>query len=66
MYQEFKTKDKMLGFIQRLGFEAIIESKIEIGKKGKIWWVKYHKKTIDNEGEIMYNILVKERGNQIC
>ena len=40
MYQEFKTKDKMLGFIQRLSFERIRSNRVEIGKTGKLWWIK--------------------------
>lgn len=41
MVREFKTKDQMLGFIKRFSFENVRYNRIEIGKKGKIWWVSY-------------------------
>ena len=41
MSKEFKTKDEALKFIKKLSFDGLRYNRIELGKRGKIWWISY-------------------------
>lgn len=41
MLKTFKTKDEALKFIKKLSFDRIRYNRVEIGKRGKEWWVSY-------------------------
>ena len=41
MIKTFKTKDETLKFIKKLSFDNVRCNRIEIGKRGKVWWVSY-------------------------
>jgi len=41
MAKTFKTKDEALKFIKKLSFDDIRYNRINMGKRGKTWWISY-------------------------
>lgn len=41
MTKLFKTKDEALKFIKKLSFDDVRYNRVEIGKRGKTWWIRY-------------------------
>lgn len=41
MTKQFKTKAEALNFIKKLSFRNIRYNRVQIGTRGKVWWVSY-------------------------
>jgi hypothetical protein len=44
MSKYFKTKDEAIKFIKKLSFNDIRYNRIEMGKNGKVWWIRYEER----------------------